>query len=290
MSFWWETGRPCRQSREALYGALVKSAFGRGDRHPDHEAVTAEVVRWFTNSEPSIGYRATDTWYGYLCDFGPLGGDRVILRLEESRRLPAALSEIRAGTRGRSLDIWVDDRERDESLGRALVAAGCERLNATTHLALVGELAASQGPEGLVIEPVGPEGLERWAAVKLRAFADDESPPRPETLAAETAVRLAEAPLASHRLAHLEGEPVAVIAFYEGQDQLVFNLGTRLPFRHRGIAQAVLADWVAAGRHNGCRSFLINATEGERPAELYRRLGFVDEVYWYRRYRLAAEG
>lgn len=32
---------------------------------------------------------------------------------------------------------------------------------------------------------------------------------------------------------------------------------------------------------------MINATDGGRPAELYRRMGFVDEVYWYQAYELA---
>ena len=67
----------------------------------------------------------------------------------------------------------------------------------------------------------------------------------------------------------------------------MFNLGTRVPYRHQGIAQAMLARWVDAGTASGCRSLMINATEGGRPAELYRTMGFVDEIYWYQRYELA---
>jgi ribosomal protein S18 acetylase RimI-like enzyme len=270
-------------------GGTVHQVSSAPVRHPQHEDVAAVVAGWFTTSAPAIGYSAAETWYGYLCDFGPLGGERVILRLADDALFDTAFQEIRSEASGHGLDIWVDDRTRDEALGPLLLAAGCERLNATTHLALVGEIRASSGPKGLSIEAIGSDALERWAAVKLRAFSDDESPPRPETLAAEMAVRVAEAPIASHCLAHLEGQAVGVIAFYVGADQMVFNLGTRVPFRHRGIAQAVLANWVTDGRREGCRSFLINATEGDRPAELYRRIGFTDEVYWYRRYRLASD-
>jgi hypothetical protein len=40
---------------------------------------------------------------------------------------------------------------------------------------------------------------------------------------------------------------------------------------------------------SGCRSLIINAEDGGRPAELYRRLGFVDEIYWYQKYDLRTD-
>jgi hypothetical protein len=45
-----------------------------------------------------------------------------------------------------------------------------------------------------------------------------------------------------------------------------------------------------AGRAAGCRSLLINAAEHGQPAALYRRLGFVGEIYWYREYQLKKMG
>jgi len=48
----------------------------------------------------------------------------------------------------------------------------------------------------------------------------------------------------------------------------------------------MLAHWVDAGRADGCRSMIINAEEHSQPTALYRRLGFVDELYWYRKYLL----
>ncbi|HVX46123.1 MAG TPA: hypothetical protein VHC49_19690 [Mycobacteriales bacterium] len=91
-------------------------------------------------------------------------------------------------------------------------------------------------------------------------------------------------------MGRLDGAPVAALAHYRGSDQLVFNLATRVPYRHRGIAQAMLADWVAEGTAAGCRSLMINATEGGRPAELYGRLGFVDEIHWYQSYEYRRDG
>lgn len=257
-------------------------------RHPEHDAVAAAVAGWFTTSAPEIDYRVTEAWYGYLCRFGALGSTRLILRLDEPSDVARALEEIAREHRGESLTLWVDDRERAARLDSALTAAGCEAKEATSHLALVGETSAPPPPPDLVVETVGETGLDRWSLVKIRSFEDSEAAPSPERLAAELAVRTTELPIARHWLASLGGEPVAVLAYYHGEDQLVFNLGTRLPFRHRGIARALLARFVSEGRTEGCRSLLINAHEGGKPAELYRRLGFVDEVYWYRRYVLGA--
>ena len=82
--------------------------------------------------------------------------------------------------------------------------------------------------------------------------------------------------------ARVKGESVAVAAFYEGDDRFIFVLGTRVPFRHRGIGRTLLAHVVHDPGASGCRSVMINADEGGRPEALYRRLGFTDEVHWRR--------
>jgi GNAT superfamily N-acetyltransferase len=66
---------------------------------------------------------------------------------------------------------------------------------------------------------------------------------------------------------------------------MVFLLATRLPFRHCGIAQGMLAHWSRQAKGADIRSLLINCDDGGQAAALYRRLGFTDEVYWHRRYR-----
>jgi GNAT superfamily N-acetyltransferase len=194
----------------------------------------------------------------------------------------------------RSLAIWVDDRQRAGLLDAALRACGCRPDDATTHLALVGPMSGRAGPDQLVVEivdllveTVDASRLEEWAWVKVQCFDDTEAPPAPGRLAQEVANRRAEMALVECQLGSLGGEPVAIMAYYRGRDQMVFNLGTRLPYRHRGIAQAMLGRWVDSGTASGCRSLIINATDGGRPAALYRRLGFTDEVYWYRKYELA---
>jgi ribosomal protein S18 acetylase RimI-like enzyme len=252
--------------------------------HPEHDAVAREVSGWFTSPAPEIGYEVSEHWYGYQSDLGA-GRTRVILRAGEPGRVPAAIAEATAGLTG-TLTIWVDDRERAARLDGALRRAGCRRIEATTHLALAGPMTGRAGPEHLAVETVDEDGLAGWATVKLKSFDDTESAPAPGRLAEEIANRRDELALAECQLGLLDGEGVAVLAYYQGRDRLVFNLGTRVPYRHRGIAQAMLAHWVDAGTAAGCRSLMINATEGGAPAALYRRIGFTDEVYWYQKYEL----
>ena len=284
--------RLARRSRTACQYVVVDEASDPGKParrpsvHPEHDAVAREVRGWFTTSAPEIGYEVSEHWYGYQSDLSPVQA-RVILRVDEPDQVPAALADASVASGMSALTIWVDDRERAARLDVALRDRGCQPREATTHLALVGPVTGRAGPGHLVIERIDDASLEKWATVKLQSFGDTESAPAPDRLAQEVAARRDELALAECQLGLLDGEGVAVLAYYRGRDQLVFNLATRVPYRHRGIAQAMLTRWAEAGTASNCRSLIINAADGGRPAELYRRMGFVDEIYWYQRYELA---
>jgi hypothetical protein len=256
-------------------------------RHPHHDAINQEVRGWFTRSLPEFGLEVEQLQCGPLGDLGNAGA-RLVLEIDDPAGVPAALADVRSAATGRNVTIWVDDRTRARRLDTALRAAGCARGHATTYLALVGDLLADPGPTDLLVEDVTEDGLEEWCDVKLRCFADSEAAPAADAVMDEIGVRRSERSFARCVLGSIDHEPVAVLACYKGADQLVFNLGTRVPYRHRRIAQALLAHWVAGAVDAGSRSMIINAEEGGRPAALYRRMGFVDEIYWYRRYELAA--
>jgi ribosomal protein S18 acetylase RimI-like enzyme len=63
-------------------------------------------------------------------------------------------------------------------------------------------------------------------------------------------------------------------------------LATRVPYRGRGIAQALLAAYIDDSAERGCRSVMINADEDDWPVGLYRKIGFSDEVLFHSRYVL----
>ena len=256
------------------------------DQHPEHEAVSREVRSWYTASTPEIGVSAVATDHGILVRSDAIGVRRLVLTEDTLQSVGAALAAATEffGTAG--FDVWIDDRSRAERLTPELVKAGWEPEQDTVVLAVAGELHAVPGPDELVIEDVVDlEGLRIWETVKIQGFADSEEPPAPQQLEEELSVRQAEWPVCRYQLAMLGGEAVAMLGHYTGRDQMVFLLATRLPFRHRGIAQAMLGHWIERADATDTRSFLINCDEGGAPAALYRRIGFTDEVYWHRRCR-----
>ena len=199
-----------------------------------------------------------------------------------------ALRDARNAHPDQEITIWVDDRRRFHTLDSVLRRAGCRTVKATTHLALVGPMRAVRGPVGLQFDDVAHTNLHEWAETKIRCFENSDVAPDAQRLAREISVRDSELALATLKLVRLDGEPVGVLGYYAGFDQLLFNVGTRVGFRHRGIAQSMLAYWVDEGTANSSRSLMINADDPGQPAALYRHLGFRDEIYWYQSYQLAA--
>ena len=257
------------------------------DRHPQHDAVAAEVARWYRESTPEMGYDLVEGRYGWFNRPASTGRGRGTVRAgvtaDDVEALIAEAEEIVAGD---SLSLELDDRATAAVIGPRLEAIGFQPGTAAVHLAYLGGLERTgHTPARLRIDDVPPDGpaLHEWATVKLQAFADSEAPPANEALEAELVVRRAEMAGQGRALAaRVEGESVAVAAFYEGDDRFIFVLGTRVPFRHGGIGRALLAHVVHDPAASGCRSAVINADEGGRPEALYRRLGFTDEVHWRR--------
>jgi hypothetical protein len=256
--------------------------------HPHHDALVDELRRWFTSSAPEINYVVTEQWYGYLSNPDGPTGTRLILTLDDPTLVAPALRDARNAHPDQEITIWVDDRRRFHTLDSVLRRAGCRTVKATTHLALVGPMRAVRGPVGLQFDDVAHTNLHEWAETKIRCFENSDVAPDAQRLAREISVRDSELALATLKLVRLDGEPVGVLGYYAGFDQLLFNVGTRVGFRHRGIAQSMLAYWVDEGTANSSRSLMINADDPGQPAALYRHLGFRDEIYWYQSYQLAA--
>lgn len=122
--------------------------------------------------------------------------------------------------------------------------------------------------------------IEDFARAKILAFADSEEEPDRSTLDAEIAMRRAELRGDGRGVvARVGTKTAAMCAYYSGDDYFVFLLGTRVPYRRRGIASALLRHVVDEARAAGARSVVINARAGGRPEALYGSLGFSDEVY-----------
>lgn len=260
---------------------------GNAAVHPKHDEIASQVSQWFTTSNSQIGYEVVPTWFGFLGTFGGTSA-RVILRIDDPHLVEPALIEATRARR-RAVSVWVDDPARAKILDSALVAIGCTAGASTEHLALVGDVRVASECVDLTIKRASDEQRVEWAQIKLQCFANSEEPPDSGALKAELATRDPERPIAESWFAELSERRVGVLAFYTGLDRAAYLLGTRVPFRGRGVAQTMLAKWVRDGQLAGSRSHLINATVGGAPAALYRRLGFVDVVHWYQRYDLDLE-
>jgi GNAT superfamily N-acetyltransferase len=257
-------------------------------QHPQHDAVARAVASWYRESKPDLGYTVTRRPYGWLQRHPAVHGAAVTLAPLAPRDVPAALAAIRADLGAVSATLRVEGRDADAGLRPALEAAGCEAGSAESFLAFVGEPPAVPALPGVALEDVDEDTLAEWAATKVAGFAGiDPAAVTTGQLRAEIAIRAAEMRGRCRlRLARVEGAPAAAVACYTGDDWLVFSLATLPVFRDAGLARVLLADALARARVAGARATLINADPEDWPHAWYVRLGFEDEVYWRRTYRL----
>jgi GNAT superfamily N-acetyltransferase len=211
---------------------------------------------------------------------------RVELAEVSAGDIPALLADALNYFGNAEITLHTDDRHLDSQVGATLLAAGCLREQATVYLAHLGKLPAA--PE-IDVVTCDEALLEEHAAAKLKGFADSEDEPARSNVMNEVALRTAELPgTGRFALTRIDGEAVATIGWYTGNDTFIFDLATRVPYRRRGIAAALIRHVLESEYRGGARSVVINADEGGQPAQLYKRLGFTDEVYWRQQYRLAA--
>ena len=257
------------------------------DRHPEHERIAETVRGWYRMSDPAMGYHVERRPFGFYMRHEAGGFGMVTVRDVRPEQVPALLADVRAPYGDCSPSIMVDDRQTDAVLGPALKAAGCTLLPAQTFLVHVGAAPEVRPVPGVTLEPMTDATVVEWSTTKLKGFANSEAEPDPERLRDEVALRRAEMKGDGRFLLAREGrEAASIMAWYEGEDRHIFLLATRVPFRNRGIARWLLTELVADTYTRGCRSILISCDPDDTPIQLYRRLGFTDEVYWRRAYEL----
>lgn len=259
-------------------------------RHPYHDALRATVQRWYTTSDPDMGYEAVERPWGVALrnHDAPQYGQATLHTITPGD-VPACIIDLREFYGDAAVMVLVDDRECADQLNQPLVAAGCVRGPQEVFLAHVGSVPDAQPIVHVAVEPVTTMSMHEYAVAKLKAFASRETVPLRHHIDAEIALRSAELRGEGRfLLARWDGEPAAIIGWYDGDDVFVFQLATRVPFRKRGIAQFLLFHVLRDAYGHGCRSVIINADPDDTPIQLYRRLGFTDEVYWRRRYLLFA--
>lgn len=253
--------------------------------HPDHDAIAQTVRGWFTESAPEMGYQREQRRFG-VYGRHPSAGDEVMIRQLAPDEVSVFLADLRNYFGGASVRLYIEDRALDAMLRPALTAqVGCVADERQVYLAHVGPLPTATIPPQMTLEDVTPATLEAWVITKLQGFADSDERPADDDIAAQMALRRQEmADVGRLRLARVANDPAAILGWYEDNDRFIYNLATRLPYRQRGIARYLLCDFLAESHRRGARSALINADTAGTSINLYRRLGFTDEVYWRAKY------
>lgn len=255
-------------------------------RHPDHDRLVEEVRSWYRTTMPELGYCVERRRFGlYRRNLEDPDSTLVIMEGVVADETPEFLADISSYFGNRPVSIWVDDKDLDTMLGPALVSAGASRDEASTYLAHVGQRPEPVQLSGITVTPVTAKTLRDYVLVKLKGFANSEDEPQVEQVDEELVVRTSElASIGRFLIARVGEEPVAILGYYDGNDRLIFNLATRVPFRNRAIAKHLLCRVLVESYDGGCRSVIINTNPDDTPIRWYRRLGFTDQVYWRRRY------
>ncbi len=259
-------------------------------RHPHHDAVAAALRAAYSEPHPDMGWAAEQRRFGvYRRNTKAATSPDVIVRDLAPGDVEAFLKDVRGyfGIGPRPAQIMIDDRELDRTLGAVLEAAGLSFDERTSFLAHVGDVPEAPPVAGIIVEAVGEGGLKEYEDTRCRGFANSDEPTPQEELDWRIDLRRAEMTGgANYWLARINEEPAAVMSWYDGEDRLIFSLATRLPFRKRGIASHLLCSLLRDSEGKDTRSVIINANEAGTPIDLYRRLGFTDEVYWHATYEL----
>jgi hypothetical protein len=256
-------------------------------RHPEHDRLREEVRSWYRTSTPELGYHVVQRRFGaYRRHAEDPHSGLIIVDAMSPDEVPEFLADASSYFDSRVVNIWIEERNLDATLGPALIAAGVSADKENTHLAHVGPRPERFQLPGITVERVTADRLMDYVLLKLKGFANSEDAPSVEDVEKELAVRQSElASMGRFLIARVNDEPAAILGYYDGSDRLIFNLATRMPFRMRGIARHLLCEVVADSYDQGSRSVVINTDPDGTPVQWYRRLGFTDEVYWRRGYR-----
>lgn len=234
-----------------------------------------------------MGFHVQERRFGFYQRQEDTGRVRATVRHLPADDVPSFIEDLREYAGEEEITFHVDDRELDERIGPVLLQSGCTSDVAEVFLAHTGRMPhlASES-EDLSVEVVNEDTIEEAMRTERKAFADSEAAPDPEELRRRLSLRRAEmGGQGRFLLARVGAEPASTLAFYEREDRFVHHLATRVPFRRRGIARWLLTGVLAGARERGCRSTIISAAENGHPVDLYRSLGFTDEVYRRREYK-----
>lgn len=253
---------------------------------PDLSPVSREIrarYRGAKRGRRETVHRGRYGWYTRHLDDPSL--DSVIVGPISEGQIPDLLEEVRQQYGAGPARVYVDDRNLNCALNKAMVASGCRPSCELIYLAHLGKPPQIESVPELSVEHVTGDNIRDYEIVRMKGFSDSEDDPDQSEVAANVDALTADLGEGCELIVARVGQEAAAIAgWYEGQDRLVFHLATRVPFRNRGIARHLLSRVTCETYAQGRRSVTIFTDPEDTPIHFYRRLGFTGEVYWQARY------
>ncbi|MEM7534626.1 MAG: GNAT family N-acetyltransferase [Chloroflexota bacterium] len=258
-------------------------------QHPHHDELTNLVRSWYVLADEGLNRQSERREFGYYCQNASVNYfDVHVIEAIQQDDIPRFLADVQQFYQSTDVGIFVHGKALDAQMGPLLIEAGCTQDVAKLYLTYVGDAPPDLPPAvGITLEKVNEHNLIDYERTKLKAFADSEDEPTPERL--ERGLRLRQTEMndvGRFMVGRVDGEAAAIIGWYTDEDQMIFHLATRVPFRNRGLARRLLNRVIRSAYQENCRSISIFTDPADTPVQLYHKIGFTDEIYWMGKYNL----
>lgn len=253
-------------------------------RHPEHEAIGTTIHGWYYDPYSGMGYSNKVYPWGVVWNIGHV--HLTPFNLDYLGDILKTLDDCYGDS---AYNLNIEDPQFAERLRPKLLESGFRLLPDELFLANVDPGKLEPVDAAIELETVTTSNVREFARARLEAFASPGHRPNDGEIEIEARKRSAEMEENGRGIiARIADERCGGIWWYEeDRDAWILYLGTHARYRRRGVATRLITE---CHRVKDRRSLLINVVEDNVPARtLYEKVGFRDEVYRKRRFRLVPE-
>jgi GNAT superfamily N-acetyltransferase len=213
-----------------------------------------------------------------------------VVRTADPSAIDALMARVEREYTGYGHRLFVLDPETPAAVEARLVLDGYDEVEASLLMLLEGALRGTP-PQHRIREVTTPADWEAYGRLKRLDWAERAARlglgPLPDVAEGLVRTYRLKVPPLRYWLALVDGEPRGFFSSWEGPDGVgqVEDLFVEAPWRHRGLATALVHHAVADCRRHGARAVVIVADATDTPKRMYAAMGFrpVAVVRKYRR-------
>lgn len=203
--------------------------------HQEHEKIVSIIRHWYHDPFDDMGYFAVQRQWGtYWSNAQVYVSDLAVNEID------SFLDDLRThfSDQPESILIHLDNPEDDESLGPALIKAGCTEPTTDVYFAHIETQRNKEINSTIKMVPITNENLALFCDTKIRAWTGNEDGPGHEELQIEITRRKQELEGTGRGLLALVNDvPAGFIWWHEESSHVrwISQLATRSLFRKQGI-------------------------------------------------------